>query len=203
MLSQQLRRLKRCQTLDEIVVATTVNDDDDPVVRLADSEGVRWFRGSEHDVLERYALAAAEAEADVVTRLTADCPLIDPEQTDAVVNRLTLGSVTYDYCSNVVRRTLPRGLDSEALWRDCLDRVHRVAQSREAREHVTWFILRERPDLFQMGSVEDPEDNSDLSWTVDTAEDLERVRLIYSRRGLGEGFLDYRETLRQVRGSMQ
>src|SRR4051794_35183830 len=80
MLSQQIRRLKNCREMDEIVIATTINATDDPVVELADAEGLRWFRGSESDVLSRYVGAAHEAKAEIVIRITVDCPLIDPEQ---------------------------------------------------------------------------------------------------------------------------
>src|SRR6266849_2137746 len=88
MLAQQIRRLKRCREADEIVIATTTNASDDPIITVAEREGVRWFRGSEHDVLSRYVGAAHEARAEVVARITADCPLIDPEQTDAVITAI-------------------------------------------------------------------------------------------------------------------
>jgi len=88
MLAQQLRRLKKCHSVDEISVATSTNTTDDPVVALEGREGVRWFRGSEHDVLSRYLGAARESQADIVVRITADCPLIDPEQTDRVIYEL-------------------------------------------------------------------------------------------------------------------
>ncbi len=85
-----------------------------------------------------------------------------------------------DYASNVLRRTYPKGLDTEALWVDALVRIDELAESAEAREHVTWFAYRERPDLFRLRSVEGDEDRSDLDWSVDTAEDLERVRALVS-----------------------
>lgn len=200
MLSQQLRRLKRCRLADEIVVATTTNATDDPVVRVAEEESVRWYRGGEHDVLGRYVEAAREAAADVVVRVTADCPLIDPEVIDRVILDLQGHDTTCDYASNVIRRTFPKGLDTEALWRDVLERVHRLGRSPEAREHVTWFILSERPDLFMLRSVEDlEEDNSDLRWTVDTQQDLAVVRQIYEDLDLSEHLLPYQEVLRHVR----
>jgi spore coat polysaccharide biosynthesis protein SpsF len=82
MIEQQLKRLQRCRRADDIVVATTEKEDDTPVVVIAKAVGTRWFRGSEHDVLSRCLGAAREARADVVVRITADCPLIDPGVTD-------------------------------------------------------------------------------------------------------------------------
>ena len=200
MLSQQLRRLAACRLADEIVVATTVNVTDDPVAAVAREEGARWFRGSETDVLERYVGAAREARADVVVRITADCPLIDPEVSDRVIATLSGESGRWDYVSNVApTRTFPRGLDTEALFVDTLERVHRMAHSEAAREHVTPFIYQERPDLFSIGSVTDREDNSDLRWTVDTSIDLELVRRLYAALGIGERPVSYREVLAYAR----
>ena len=199
MLARQLARVKRCRLVDEIVVATTTNAADDPVVATARDEGVRWFRGSEADVLGRYAGAAHAARADVVVRITADCPLIDPEISDRVIDALTLRLEPADYASNVLRRTYPVGLDTEALWCDTLDRVARHARSASAREHVTPYIYAERPDLFLLRSVTDETDASDLRWTVDVAEDLELVRRMYEDLGLADRPLPYRDLLRYVR----
>jgi spore coat polysaccharide biosynthesis protein SpsF len=184
--------------MNEIVIATTVNRTDDPVVALAEAEGVRWFRGSEHDVLSRYAGAAHEAKADIVVRITADCPLIDPEQSDAVVSALA-DSTEYDYASNCITRTLPKGLDTEAFFIDTLDRTNRLAKSREAREHVTYFIHTERPDLFCLRSVTADEDNSDLRWTVDTADDFKLVSSIYEQLDLADRVWAYPEILAALR----
>lgn len=199
MLAQQLRRLKCCRSADDIVVATTTNPADDPVVALADGEAVSWFRGSEDDVLSRYLYAARQSNADIVVRITADCPLIDPEETDRVIQELEKHPEDCDYAANILPRGLPQGLDTEALFRDTLERVSRLARSSPAREHVTLFIYRERPDLFVIRSVTNVENNSDLRWTVDTAEDLNLVRHIYEELALGERVLPYHEVVAYVR----
>jgi len=199
MLAQQLRRLARCRQADEIVVATTTNATDDPVVAIAREAGVRWFRGSEADVLGRYVGAAREAKADVVVRVTADCPLIDPEESDRVIEALVAQRERCDYASNVVRRTYPQGLDTEVMHADTLERLDRLAQSSPAREHVTYFIFNERPELFAIQSVTDIENNSDLRWTVDVSQDLEMVRRLYEELNLGERVVGYRELLAYVR----
>lgn len=199
MLGQELGRLKRCRRVQEIVVATTTNAADDAVVALAEREGVGWFRGDEQDVLGRYLGAARAARADVVVRVTADCPLIDPALVDEVVDALT-GAAPADYASNIQRRTFPRGLDVEALYGDVLERVGRLGRTREAREHVTFFIHREHPELFLLRSVTGSVDHSDLRWTVDEPADLELVRRIYEIGGLGEREVGFGELVSLVRG---
>jgi spore coat polysaccharide biosynthesis protein SpsF len=171
-----LRRLRAASRVDEIVLATTDEPRDDPLVELARAEGVAWHRGLEADVLRRMRDAAEANAADAVVRVTGDCPLLDPAVVDRVVDALTDEDSPCDYASNVLRRRYPRGLDAEALWMDALARIDRLARSPAAREHVTWFAYKERPDLFVLRSVEAEQDRSDLNWSVDTAEDLDRVR---------------------------
>jgi len=195
MLAQQIHRLQQCPSVDEIVVATTTNSSDDAIVKLARREQVGWFRGSEDDVLARYVGAARQSQADVVVRVTADCPLIDPAVTDRVVGELIGHAAECDYASNVMRRTYPRGLDVEALFRDTLLRLDRLARTPPAREHVTSMLRSERPGLFLCRSVEDSQDNSDLRWTVDTPADLQLIRIFYTELGLGVRTIPYPELL--------
>jgi spore coat polysaccharide biosynthesis protein SpsF len=199
MLAQQLRRLKRCRMADDIVVATTISDTDASVVALADREEVRWFRGSEQDVLTRYIGAARDSRADIVIRITADCPLIDPEIVDRVIQELESHEEDCDYATNVLQRTFPRGLDTEALFRDVLERLDRLAQSRSAREHVTTYIRWEHPELFLIRSITDGEDNSDLHWTVDTREDFALIQSLYQDLQLDRQMLSYRDIVHYVR----
>jgi len=199
MLAQQLRRLKQCTLVDDIVVATTTNATDDPVAGLAHREQVGCFRGSEQDVLARYVGAAREARADVVVRVTADCPLIDPQVTDCVIRELTDHAMECDYASNVLRRTYPRGLDVEVFFWDTLLRIDRLARSDAAREHVTIVPRSEHPELFLCRSVEDDENNADLRWTVDTVADLQMVRTLYAALELGKRVAGYSEMKAYVR----
>src|SRR5581483_3374312 len=131
-----------------------------------------------------------------VVRSTADCPLIDPGTVDRVVASLT---PEWDYSANVVERSFPSGLDVEAMHLDTLVRTGRLATSLPAREHVTWFIVREHPELYLIRSVADVDDNSDLRWTVDDEDDLERIRWIYSSLDLGHVNRPYAEVLAYVR----
>lgn len=199
MLAQQIRRLKQCRLADEIIIATTKEEVDDAIAKIAHQEGIGCFRGSSEDVLHRFVEAARHAHADVVVRMTADCPLIDPIITDKVIHELCEYSHVCDYASNVTRRTYPRGLDAEAFHWDTLLRIERLAQSQMAREHVTLVPRSERPDLFLCRSVEDEQDNSDLRWTVDTEADLRLVRHLYENLALGERPVSYSEILSYVR----
>lgn len=199
MLARLIDRVRRATTLDGIVIATTVNATDDALAAAAEALGAIVVRGDEHDVLGRYVLAASTVNADAVVRITADCPLIDPTLIDRVVTRLLDTSAPVDYASNTITRTFPRGLDVEAMHRDVLTRIARFARSRPAREHVTYFLHRERPELFDVAQITDPVDNSDLRWTVDTPEDLELAREIYARAKLTEQWVAYDELVAIVR----
>jgi spore coat polysaccharide biosynthesis protein SpsF len=199
MLERQLERLRASRRIGEIVLAVTTNPDDDPLVALADRLGLRWHRGSEQDVLERYAGAVRAGEGDLVVRITSDCPLIDAAEVDTVIGELIERRATHDYASNMIEPTLPQGLDCEALWRDVLERMARMATSAAAREHVTWFCYGERPDLFAVHSVVRPFSAADLRFTVDTQEDLALVRRLYAELDLAERPLGIAEIIAHVR----
>lgn len=177
MLEWVTRRASRAMEVAEVIVATTDQVVDDPVEFWCAHNGVRWFRGPENDVLERFVQASAWCNADYVVRITADCPLIDHHLIDETVGHFH-SDPSCDWCSNFwPERRYPRGLDVECFSLDALRRVNDLADSPELREHVTLAIYR-RPDLFRIGSVNGCEDLSAHRWTVDTPEDLELVRAI-------------------------
>lgn len=185
MLARVVNRLRRAQGVDEIVIATTSETRDDALAGLCAARGWPCFRGSENDVLDRYYRAALEAKADVVVRVTSDCPLIEPKVVDLVLAELA-GSKA-EYASNVgVPRTYPRGLDTEAFPFAILERLWHEDQNPAWREHVTEMIFQ-RPDLFRTVNVCHPRDWSHLRWTVDTPEDFELIRRIYAHFG-GDDF---------------
>ena len=177
LLERQIERLRRSRAAHDIIIATSTLAQDDPIIDLAAQLGIATFRGDEEDVLARFAGAAAASEADVVVRVTADCPLVDPEILDRCVTRL-LDDPDLDYVSNTLVRTYPRGLDVEVFTRDVLERVHREASVPDDREHVTLFVWRQ-PERFRLGGVADHHDHSALRWTVDTLADLDVVRAVY------------------------
>lgn len=188
MLQRVIERARRVERLDAILVATTVNASDDPVVELCNRLGVKAFRGDERDALERYGEAAAFAAAVAVLRLTGDCPMIDPGVIDKAIAMFEEG--TWDYVSNCNVRTYPDGLDAEVFTRAALDEAVREARHSFLREHVTPYIRGSHPEYgrgpFRIGQVTFEADFSHLRWTVDTAEDLERIRCLVA--GLPENF---------------
>jgi spore coat polysaccharide biosynthesis protein SpsF len=195
MLAQVVRRLCEARRITEIVVATSAAADDDAVVREAGRLGAGVHRGSQTDVLARFLGAARSYRADAIVRVTADCPLLDSAVVDQVVG--ALGDAV-DYASNTHERSYPRGLDVEALHRDTLERLARLATSPAAREHVTAFVM-EAPALFRIAQVNADHDDSDLRWTVDTAEDLAMVRGLYAELDLASAARPYREVVAAVR----
>jgi spore coat polysaccharide biosynthesis protein SpsF len=174
LLEFQMERLARVRKADGIVIATTTNGEDLPILGLASRLGVQTFRGSEMDVLSRYHGAAVESGADRVVRITSDCPLIDPLVVDEVIAHLD-ANPELDYASNVMERTYPRGLDCEAFTFGSLDAAFREAVAPPEREHVTPFI-HGRPGRFRLGGIKSREDNSRHRWTVDTPEDFALIR---------------------------
>ena len=177
MLGCVVERVQQAGLVDEVVVATTDQPQDDDVAELCSSHGWPVFRGEEHDVLGRYLGAAAKHEAAKIVRITSDCPLIDPQLIDIAVQ--SLDPAQLDYVSNAwPKRTFPRGLDVEAFTLETLVRADLLATESGHREHVTWQIYN-RPDQFRIGCMEYPVNNGDLRWTVDTPDDLKLIRTIY------------------------
>ena len=195
MLARLLERLARCQKLDDVVVATTDDGSERPIVELVDSLDVHVFRGSEDDVLARYYGAARQHAADVVVRITSDCPLIAPEVVDGCVEAFLASGGEIDYASNGFRRTYPRGLDTEVFSMGALETAFSKAATPPDREHVTPFIWRQ-PQRFRLLDVVDVEDHSDLRWTVDTPEDFELVSKIYGALYPTNPAFSYRDVLR-------
>ncbi|AWK85496.1 cytidylyltransferase domain-containing protein [Azospirillum thermophilum] len=176
LLAHHLERLRRCGTLDAVVLATTVNRTDDPVERAGRALGLPVFRGSEQDVLSRFAGAAAMAGADLVVRVTSDCPLIDPALVDELVGGFVAGPAA-DYRSIDTSR-FPRGLDAEVFTRAALDEAAAQATDPAEREHVTPYIYR-RPDRFRIAEPLRPApapDGPPQRWCVDEPADFELVR---------------------------
>ena len=177
-LARVVRRLQRSRQIARIIVATTTAPGDEVIVAECDRLQALCFRGAEQDVLDRYYQAARANAADAVVRVTSDCPLIDPELVDETVE--VFRDEHADYASNVFPRTYPRGLDAEVFSFDALDRAWREAREAHQREHVTPYLY-EHPQIFKLASLSGAADYSRYRWTLDTREDLELLRAIYSR----------------------
>jgi spore coat polysaccharide biosynthesis protein SpsF (cytidylyltransferase family) len=177
MLALMLKRLERARSLERIVVATSDHPSDDAIA--ASKGSVPVYRGPLHDVLARYVGAIGDWDG-VVVRVTADCPLIDPEIVDQVVALMEPGIA---YASNVDPRSYPKGLDTEVFRPEALRELAAESTDPAEREHVT-LGLRARPERWPAASLVNNKDLGDLRWTVDTPEDLEHVRAIV--RALGD-----------------
>lgn len=208
MLSRVYVRTSRAKTLDEVIFATTTDASDDPVAEYCDFSGIPFTRGSLFDVLDRYYQTSKGAKADVVVRITADCPVIDPKLIDNVVN--TLLEDEFDFVCNRLpppwTRTYPIGLDVEACTFKVLKKAWKDAKEPQHREHAMPYFYEgvqfeskvkgRKSDLrrstfdieqgvsprgFRVALLHNPTDFGDYRWTVDTPEDLEFMQEVYSR----------------------
>lgn len=179
MLEYLIERVKRVNEVNEIALATTENDNDAPVVNLGRRQGITVFQGSEADVLSRFYGAAKLCHADAVIRVTGDCPLIDPKVISKVIRLFQKKSKQVDYVSNVLKRTYPRGMDTEVFSFAALEDAHQSAQFQYDREHVTPFIYK-HSDRYRLANVEYSMNLSHHRWTVDTPEDFELIQRIVS-----------------------
>jgi len=186
MLGHVISRVKRATLVDRVVVATSTAEADDAIEKVCAEMGVACYRGSENDVLDRFYHAARAEKAAQIVRITADCPLIDPEVVDRVVRRFQRGDL--DYASNAMVRTYPDGLDTEICSFAALERAWHEASKTSEREHVTPYL---RSEKFRTANVESdsPSMYQHYRWTVDEAEDLEFIRAVYRALSAKEMFV--------------
>lgn len=177
LLEYQIERIKRAKSIDQIIVATTINECDNPIVGLCQQMEIPCCRGSEEDVLSRYYEAALEFHIDAIVRLTSDCPLIDPDVIDKVVYYFLENAGRFDYVSNTLARTYPRGMDTEIMSLKALEAAYNHAAESADREHVTAYLYR-NPERFRLDSVRFQTDESRHRWTVDTPEDFQLIQKI-------------------------
>ncbi|CAH1195724.1 8-amino-3,8-dideoxy-manno-octulosonate cytidylyltransferase [Paenibacillus auburnensis] len=188
-LEYQIEQVRRSKTIDQIVIATTTKDTEQPIIDLCKRMAVDYYRGPEDDVLSRYYQAACWYGADIVVRLTSDCPLLDPAVIDRVINVFLSRSERVDYVSNTIERTYPRGYDVEVFSMKVLEQTFKEAGNAAEREHVTLYLYQ-HPEVFRLGQVKHSKDLSSYRLTVDTEEDFELMsRLITALCGKRrEGF---------------
>ena len=199
MLQRVFVRTSRSATVSQTVFATTTDASDDPVAEYCDFSGIPFTRGSLYDVLDRYYQTAKSAQADVVVRITADCPVIDPELIDNVVNTLLeTGDSRFDFVCNRLpppyHRTYPIGLDIEACTFKALEQAWKKAKEPQHREHVMPYLYEgvelitdnrslqtgTSPRGYNIALLHHTTDFGDYRWTVDTPEDLEFMRQVYA-----------------------
>ncbi|RDY23314.1 acylneuraminate cytidylyltransferase [Romboutsia maritimum] len=190
-LAHVVERVKQSKYIDEIVIATSDLDKDDDIVKEVNKIGVLYFRGNELDVLSRYYGAAKSRRADVIVRITSDCPLIDPNIIDNLVKYYLENS--YDIVTNAVadlsKRTYPRGLDTEVFSFKMLRLANENANKTYQREHVTPYIYEHAENIYYYLNKFD---YSKYRWTVDTKEDYILIKKIYEHfyKGKHDFYLD-------------
>lgn len=218
MLVRVVERTRRACLLDSFVVATTTEAQDEPVVELCRERGYPCFRGDQHDVLDRYYQAARQTHTEVIVRITADCPVIDPALIDETIGVLQadhrpLITGHLDFAANRLPppwgRTYPIGLDVEACTFAALERAWHEADQPYQREHVMPYLYEgvvfsaarrplntdhcllntgSTPRGFHIALLHHDPDYGSLRWTVDTPEDLELIRQVYAHFGGRNGF---------------
>jgi spore coat polysaccharide biosynthesis protein SpsF len=182
-----VERVRRAALPDRVVVATSVNPENDAIEAACRAIDVECARGSESDVLDRYWRVVHRLGADSVVRVTADCPLLDPAVLDSVIRMYEGGG--YDYASNINPPTFPHGLDVEICSAGALERSWTRATAADEREHVTLHIRR-RPEEFSIGNLVHEPDLSGFRWVLDLPSDLDFVRDVYERLGGADFAID-------------
>ncbi|WP_246281318.1 glycosyltransferase family protein [Saccharibacillus qingshengii] len=175
-LGHVIMRCKAIPSVNEVVVATSDLQEDDIISLEAEKYEVSCYRGSLTDVLDRYYQAAKASKADVVVRITSDCPLLDPEISEKVIKDFLIGD--YDYVSSGLSGTFPRGLDTEVFTVAALQRAYKEAALEYEHEHVTPYLYQ-RPELFKIKAYHNEIDQSQYRLTLDTIEDWELIHRIY------------------------
>jgi len=172
-----VNRLKKSKYIDEIVIATTKDTDDDKIIDLSNKLGVNWHRGSEDDVLKRYIEAARIFNANTIVRVTADNPLTDPFLTDKLLKKHLELRADYTYCENI-----PVGVGVEIIQKSALEKIDKNAKLRSDREHVTLY-LRNNPQKFKVHKIYSSLDNKRFRVTVDTKDDLKVIKELNEELG--------------------
>ena len=169
-----INQLRHCSKVKNLVIATTTNQEDDEIEKFADNNSVDVFRGNEKDVLDRYFQCAKKYSFSTIVRVTADCPLIDPQIVDKVIEQFFSGN--YDFATNTLTRTFPIGTDVEVFSFSALNKAWENAQLPSEREHVTPYFHNK--ENFKIINVENDKNISNLRLTVDRIEDFELIKQI-------------------------
>jgi spore coat polysaccharide biosynthesis protein SpsF len=174
LLEYQIERLTRVKKADKIIVATTVNSIDDAIIDLCDRLNIPTYRGSESDVLSRYAVASQQFDSQTIVRITSDCPLIDPGLIDRAIEFYQ--SNHFDYVSTD-EDVYPRGMDVEIFSGEMLQIANLNAEKPDEREHVTPHFYQ-NPEQFSIGTYSEPIQAANYRLTVDTPEDFQLIQLL-------------------------
>lgn len=165
-----------------IILALPKDETSEPLIEFANRNNLKYYLGDMDDVLSRYyeAVKNSEVKIETIVRLTSDCPLMDASILKNVLSYFQTNS--FDYCSNTINRTMPRGMDIEIFTFEALEKAYKMASKAEDREHVTRYIYVNR-ELFTLGSYEDKVDNSAYRITIDEPNDYEAIKLLLCKIG--------------------
>lgn len=189
MLAREINRALRAELVDELVVATTNESEDDLIAEFCSDRGYAYYRGSSLDVLDRFYEAAKLHQAEIAVRLTGDCPLIDPSLIDQTVAAFRAADPPVDFATNRLpyEKTFPVGTDTEVCAFAALEQTWVEATLPHHREHVMPYLYEE-PTRFRTLLVRSEQDFSQYRWTVDTEEDLDVIRRIFGHFGGRDDF---------------
>lgn len=186
MLWHVINRVRHAQMVEKIIIATIENDENKKILDIASAMGIDVFAGSENDVLDRYYQAAKQYNADIIVRVTGDCPLVDPQIIDKATGYFLKNHYDYVSTGHIINKentgsNYPDGLDTEVCSFKALEKAWQEAKLSSEREHVTSYIWS-HPELFKIkGLNKRGKDLSHLRWTVDEARDLKFIREVYRR----------------------
>ncbi len=175
MIELLLKRLSKSKLIDKIIVATSKDKKNLSLINHVEKIGFICERGSEKDVLERYLQVAENNLADIIVRITGDCPLVDPIIVDKCIKKFIGSNV--DYCSNVNPPTFPDGLDVEVIKFSALKKASKESKTKFEREHVTPYIISS--EKFSKINFTNDQDLSSFRWTVDDPEDFEVIKNVF------------------------
>ena len=171
LLECQIERLKKISLADDLVIATTTKKADNQIVDLVKNLGVKYYRGSEEDVLSRYYEAAKKNNADLIIRITSDSPLNDPEIIDYIIKFYLDNQSKFDFVTVKLKKTLPSGVGAEVFPFHVLEQAHFDAGTQPEREHVSPYIYL-NPQIFRIGNFEIDQDLSLHRWSLDEQDDF-------------------------------
>ncbi|MDD4611359.1 MAG: glycosyltransferase family protein [Patescibacteria group bacterium] len=177
-IEQVISRVNQAKKIDKIILATTTKEEDDALEQICLKAGIDYFRGSEDDVLDRYYQAAKKFEAKNIIRITGDCPLLDPEIVDKIINIYKESGV--DYATNVIPPTFPDGLDAEIFSFSILEKAWHETSLASQREHVTIYFWQNQ-GIFKQKHLNNGIDLSTRRWVLDNPEDYEFMKQVFAK----------------------
>lgn len=178
LLLYMVERVKRIASSSECIIATSHNPLDDKIVELCENESIPYYRGSEDDVLSRVFECVQHFEVDLLIQCTGDCPLIDPDESEKVIQHYLKGN--YDYTANNLLRSYPRGMDTQVFSGELLSEIHGLSKKASEREHVSLHIYR-HPEKYRLGCVQAPINlrKPHYRLTLDTPEDYQLIKILF------------------------